>query len=172
MLRTREGAKIHSEGGFSSAPPPQVGGSSSQKQMHWKTLGARPTVSTFHRGYHISIITCSSLLASTVDFPSYLLSPSRSRRCSNKGALKVVKDWSPSFYSCLFLVKASGGWRPITDLSPLNQFIQQTLFRMETASSVLKSIKEGDFTALLDLSGHISRCPSIGHHLSTYALSA
>lgn len=37
-----------------------------------------------------------------------------------KGAIEVVTGQSPSFYSRIFLVeKASGGWRPIVDLSPL-----------------------------------------------------
>ena len=55
-----------------------------------------------------------------------------------KGVLEIVSDPDPSFYSRLFLVeKSSGGWRPVIDLSPLNEFVQQTPFRMETPNSVL-----------------------------------
>ncbi|XP_068243466.1 uncharacterized protein [Palaemon carinicauda] len=41
-----------------------------------------------------------------------------------KDALQEVVDGSPGFYSQLFLVrKASGGWRPVIDLSTLNGFV-------------------------------------------------
>ena len=69
-----------------------------------------------------------------------------------KGVLEVVSDPDPGFYSCLFLVeKASGGWRPVIDLSPLNEFVQQTPFRMETPNSVLLTVRKNDFLALIDL---------------------
>ena len=52
---------------------------------------------------------------------------------------------SPGFYSRIFLVtKASGGWRPIIDLSTLNHFIVKTQFWMETTQSVLHSIHRND----------------------------
>ena len=73
----------------------------------------------------------------------------------SKGALERVDNPGPGFYSRLFLVeKASGGWRPVIDLSPLNEFVRQTPFKMETASSVLLSVKEGDFLASVDLKGN------------------
>ena len=69
-----------------------------------------------------------------------------------KDALEVVENPSPGFYSRIFLVeKASGGWRPIIDLSPLNSFVLQTKFKMETIASVMTSVREGDFMASLDL---------------------
>ena len=69
-----------------------------------------------------------------------------------KGALEIARDPGPSFYSCLFLVeKASGGWRPVIDLSHLNEFVQLTRFKMKTVASVLLSVREGDFLASLDL---------------------
>ena len=55
-------------------------------------------------------------------------------------------------YSRLFLVeKSSGGWRPIMHLSPLNEFVRHTPFRMETSSSVLLAFRKGDFLASLAL---------------------
>ena len=69
-----------------------------------------------------------------------------------KGALKIARDPGPGFYSRLFLVvKASGGWRAVIDLSHLNDFVQLTSFKMETVASVLLSVREGDFLASLDL---------------------
>ena len=70
----------------------------------------------------------------------------------SKGALERVADQDPGFYSRLFLVeKGSGGWRPVIDLSPLKEFVRQTPFRMETASSVLLSVRKGDCLASIDL---------------------
>ena len=69
-----------------------------------------------------------------------------------KGALEIALDPGPGFYSRLFLVeKASGGWRPMIDLSHLNEFVQFTPFKTETVVSVLLSVREGDFLASLDL---------------------
>ena len=40
-----------------------------------------------------------------------------------KGALEIALNPGPGFYSHLFLVeKAFGGWRPVIDLSHLNEF--------------------------------------------------
>ena len=69
-----------------------------------------------------------------------------------KGALEIARDPGPGFYSRLFLVeKETGGWRPVIDLSHLNDFVQLTPFKMETVASVLLSVREGDFLASLDL---------------------
>ena len=69
-----------------------------------------------------------------------------------KGALEIARNPGPGFYSRLFLVeKATGGWRPVIDLSHLNDFVQLTSFKMETVASVLLSVREGDFLASLDL---------------------
>ena len=69
-----------------------------------------------------------------------------------KGALEIARDLGPGFYSRLFLVeKASGSWRPVIDLSHLNEFVQLTPFKMETVTSILLSVREGDFLVSLDL---------------------
>ena len=44
-----------------------------------------------------------------------------------------------------------GGWRPVIDLSHLNESGHLTQFKMETVASVLLSVREGDFLASLDL---------------------
>ena len=69
-----------------------------------------------------------------------------------KRALEIAGDPGPGFYSRLFPVeKASGDWRPVIDLSHLNEFVQLTLFKMETVASVLLSVGAGNFLASLDL---------------------
>ena len=70
----------------------------------------------------------------------------------SKDALEIILDPGPGFYSRLSLVeKVTGGWRPVIDLSHLNEFVLQILFKMETVASVLLSIREGDFLASIDL---------------------
>ena len=68
-----------------------------------------------------------------------------------KGAVEPAPQ-SPGFYSRLFLVqKASGSWRPIIDLSTLNDYVTSSHFHMETPQSVLRSIRPGDWMVSLDL---------------------
>ena len=68
-----------------------------------------------------------------------------------KGALEVAST-SPGYYSRMFVVtKATGGWRPIIDLSLLNKYVTVSKFRMETVQSVLTSIRRGDWMISIDL---------------------
>ena len=79
-----------------------------------------------------------------------------------KGAVEPAPQ-SPGFYSRLFLVqKASGSWRPIIDLSTLNNYITSAHFHMETPRSVLNSIRPGDWMISLDLQDAYVQVPV--HH--------
>ena len=76
------------------------------------------------------------------------------RKCSlvKKGAVEFAPLPSPGFYSRLFVVmKASGSWRPVIDLSLLNLKVLKTSFKMETLQSVLLSVQRGDWMVSLDL---------------------
>ena len=69
-----------------------------------------------------------------------------------KNAITEVPPDSPGFYSNVFLVrKASGGWRPVIDLKNLNAHIHAPHFRIFTTSSVLSSVKKGDYAFKIDL---------------------
>ena len=82
-----------------------------------------------------------------------------------KDALKIVLDAGPGFYSRLFLMeKVTEGWRPVVDLSHLNEFVLQTPFKMETIASVLFSVGERDFLASIDLKDAYFQIPV--HQLS------
>ena len=74
---------------------------------------------------------------------------------SEKLAIEEISSLStPGFYGRIFVVpKASGGWRPVLDLSHLNQFLQRIHFKMETASSIRDSTGRGDWAISLGLSG-------------------
>ena len=81
--------------------------------------------------------------------------PSRGELCRRKFRLFVAVEpasLTPGYYSCMFVVtKASGGWRPIIDLSTLNLSVVKTRFRMETAQSVLRSVRRDDWMVSIDL---------------------
>ena len=68
-----------------------------------------------------------------------------------KGAVEPASP-SPGYYSRMFMVpKATGGWRPIIDLSVLNNFVVKTKFKMETTQSVLRSVRRNDWMVSIDL---------------------
>ena len=70
-----------------------------------------------------------------------------------KGAIEIPEDNSlPGFYSRLFLVpKPNNKWRPVIDLSHLNDFVQIPRFKMETPQKVMSSLKKGCWVYSLDL---------------------
>ena len=66
-------------------------------------------------------------LGTPVSFPTYRAGSPRAQALRQeveamlaKGTLEIARDPGPGFYSRLFLVeKATGGWRPVIDLSAL-----------------------------------------------------
>ena len=68
-----------------------------------------------------------------------------------KGAVELAPLPSPGFYSCLFVVmKASGSWRPVIDLSTLNLRVLKSPFKIETLHSILLSVSCWDWMVSLD----------------------
>ena len=102
-------------------------------------------------GYRVPFLDSPPPLSRTpVSFPTYQAGSPRAQALRQevegmlaKGALEITRDPGPGFYSRLFLVKASGGWRPVISLSHMNEFVQLTRFKMETVASVLLSVREG-----------------------------
>ena len=69
-----------------------------------------------------------------------------------KNAIEEVKNPSSlGFYSRMFLVPKKDSWRPIIDLSHLNQFLEIPKFKMETPESVRKELQKGDWITSVDL---------------------
>ena len=69
----------------------------------------------------------------------------------SKGAIESASS-EPGFYSRLFVTpKVTGGWRPVINLSCLNRFARLSPFCMETAQSVLQSLRRRDWMVSLDL---------------------
>ena len=75
------------------------------------------------------------------------------RKLLKKGAIEVLPDKSSlRFYSRLFLVpKPSNKWRPIIDLSHLNDFVQIPKFKMDTPQNVMSSLKKDCWVYSLEL---------------------
>ena len=64
----------------------------------------------------------------------------------------VQKVTSLGFCSCLFLVPKTGKrWRPVIDLSVVNQYLHIPTFKMETAENIRDSLQEGEWVTSLDL---------------------
>ena len=71
-----------------------------------------------------------------------------------KRAIEEVTSMHPKrgFFSRIFLVqKRTGGWRPVIDLSRLNQFVLCPHFKMETLNSIRLALQKGDWVTSLDL---------------------
>ena len=115
--------------------------------------GSRPT------GVPITFLGSPPLSPKPIQFQSYQRNSERFKVLDSeiadikeKQAIEEVLSPDPGFYSRMFVVpKASGGFRPVIDLSPLNKFIKTTKFKMETPRSVLAAIREGDWMVSIDL---------------------
>ena len=69
-----------------------------------------------------------------------------------EGGHRAGSASSLGYYSRLFIVmKASGSWRPVIDLSLLNLKVLKTPFKMETLQTVLLSVRRGDWMVFIDL---------------------
>ena len=157
-VKAKEPGKSRPDG---TTLPVRVGGCLAPHWRRWQAIGAESWVVTVLRdGYRVPFLDSPPPLSRTpVSFPTYRAGSPRAQALRQeveamlaKGALEIARDPGSGFYSRLFLVEnASGGWRPVIDLSHLNEFVQLTRFKMETVASVLLSVREGDFLASLDL---------------------
>ena len=89
-----------------------------------------------------------SLLCST-PFPATAPIPSGGWLCRTR-----CPPWCrrrPSRSRLFVTPKVTGGWRPVIDLSHLNGWVKLSHFHMETAQSVLQSLRPGDWMVSLDL---------------------
>ena len=69
-----------------------------------------------------------------------------------KAITRVRKPTTLGYYSRLFLVpKPMKRWRPVIDLSMLNSHLNVPTFTMETAESIRKSIRKGEWVTSIDL---------------------
>ena len=71
---------------------------------------------------------------------------------TSKNIVELVQNQaSLGFYNRLFLVpKPNNKWRPILDLSLLNQFLKAEKFKMDTPETIRTSIQAGEWVTYID----------------------
>ena len=139
-----------------------VGGRLQFFWTRWQKLGASPyTVKMLREGYRLPFLAghpplsrIPLILSSYANLTKQELLDNTVKELLDKKAIEVVwNPTSPGFYSRLFLVpKKSGGWRPVIDLSVLNNFLEIPSFKMETPESIRKSLQQGEWVTSLDFS--------------------
>ena len=129
----------------SNQSPEKIARRLSKFSGSWSEIGADPWVMRIVQwGYKIPFVTLPPHLVHQRQETTY---PKGSLKWSslnqsvqelwNKGAIEPA-PLTPGFYSHFFLVtKATGEWRPITDLSSLNVNVHCLSFTMETPRSIL-----------------------------------
>ena len=125
----------------------------------WQEKGAEEwVVEVLREGYVVPFHTAPPLSSSPITHSSYHPQSVKGMALGleiqallQKGAVEPASS-DPGYFSRMFVVtKASGGWRPIIDLSVLNNFIVKTKFKMETTQSVLRSVRRNDWMVSIDL---------------------
>ena len=134
-----------------------VGGRLQRFLPIWKFLQAPPTLLQILReGY---VLPFKRKLPTT-SRPLYLRAgnPQEVRTqvqklAAKQAICKVSDPTSPGFYSRLFVVpKASGGFRPVIDLSSLSPYLRIPKFRMETPASIKAALQGSRWAGTVDLS--------------------
>ena len=125
----------------------------------WLELGAGPkVVHILQEGYTLPFrirprLTRTPTVMSCYANPrrnSYLLEALH--QLIDKNAVEpVCHRTSLGFYNRLFLVpKPNQKWRPILDLSNLNQFLRVEKFKMETPETIRTSLQQGEWVTSVD----------------------
>ena len=84
-----------------------------------------------------------------------------------KNAIEPVpwQEAQTGFYSTFFLVpKKSGGLRPVINLRPLNRYLKRQHFKMDSLSTVLNLVQQGDWAISLDLIDAYMHIPIFKSH--------
>ncbi|KAK3879905.1 hypothetical protein Pcinc_015549 [Petrolisthes cinctipes] len=136
-----------------------VRGCLARKLDEWIAIGAEAWVLTIlNEGYKVPFATRPPVTFKTVGFQSYSLTSEKSKVLDSEVQLLLAKGAieeapaTPGFYSHLFVVtKATGGFRPVPDLSSLNRYVTITQFRMDTVRTVMFAICSHDWMTAIDL---------------------
>ena len=140
-------------------PHPPVGSRLHKFWEKWAALGVNPkVVSVLKEGYILPFrsrpyLTREPTITSCYVDPhrnSYLLEALH--QLLNKNAVELVQNpQSLGFYNRLFLVpKPNNRWRPILDLSKLNNFLKTQTFKMETPETIRTSLQTGEWVTSID----------------------
>ncbi|MCG8035213.1 MAG: hypothetical protein JAZ03_23955 [Candidatus Thiodiazotropha taylori] len=76
-----------------------------------------------------------------------------------------MEEIQKGFYSTFFLVpKKSGELRPVINLRPLNRYLKKQHFKMDSLSSVLNLVQQGDWAISLDMKDAYMHIPIFKKH--------
>ena len=126
----------------------------------WRDLGASPFIlNKLQYGVRLDwvstppTLTTNPLIFSRCrDRVKMELMRSHVAQMLQKGAIQLIQDNSPGFYSRIFMVPKQGGkWRPVIDLSALNKFVNKCTFKMETPERIRESFHKDEWITSLDL---------------------
>ena len=140
-------------------PNPPVGSRLHEFWEKWAALGVNPKViSVLREGYILPFqtrpyLTRKPTVTSCYADPhrnSYLLEALH--QLLDKKAVEVVQNpQSLGFYNRLFLVpKPNNRWRPILDLSKLNNYLKTQSLKMETPETIRTSLQTGEWVTSID----------------------
>ena len=161
-------------------PPPRpqdpVGGCLQKHAVVWECLQApTPIQRILREGYVLPFKRMPPLAASPMPFLCTRLPELREQvsKLHMKQAIeRVPSPAGPGFYSRLFVVpKATGGFRPVIDLSLLTPMLKFTPFQMDTPASIRQALRDSSWAATIDLSDayfHIPIHPSARKYLRFY----
>ena len=138
---------------------PPVGSRLHEFWEKWAALGVSPKViSVLREGYILPFrsrphLTRKPTVTSCYADPhrnSYLLEALH--QLLDKKAVELVQNpQSLGFYNRLFLVpKPNNRWRPVLDLSRLNNYLKTQSFKMETPETIRTSLQTGEWVTSID----------------------
>ena len=141
-------------------PHPPVGIALLGKSNVWQTLGASSwVVSVLSDGYSLKFRAGKPILSKVPIFFNPPSLPAKKlaleeelKNLRMKRAIEPAPPNSKGFYSRIFLIpKKDMTWRPIIDLSSLNQYLEIPAFRMETPESIRLATQKNDWATSIDL---------------------
>ena len=136
-----------------------VGARSHQFWKKWAALGVSPKVLAVLREGYILPFRFRPNLRRKPTVTSCYVKPHRNsyllealHQLLDKNAVELVQNpQSLGFYNRLFLVpKPNNRWRPILDLSILNNYLKTQSFKMETPETVRTSLQVGEWVTSID----------------------
>ena len=127
----------------------------------WALKGANPkVVSVLKEGYVLPFKVRPPLIREPLIVSGYA-NPTRDSHLQEavqalikkKAVERVRVRTSLAFFNRLFIVpKPNQKWRPILDLSTLNQFLCVKTFKMETPETIRTSLQQGEWVSSIDFS--------------------
>ena len=138
-----------------------VGGRLQNFWKIWALKGANPkVVSILKEGYVLPFKVRPPLIREPLMVSGYA-NPTRDSHLQEavqalikkKAVERVRVRTSLAFFNRLFIVpKPNQKWRPILDLSTLNQFLCVKTFKMETPETIRTSLQQGEWVSSIDFS--------------------